>query len=96
MLSANKIQLSRSKASRRAENSLFWNIGHFDIETRYLTMESISSEEYETNLDYLVRVGYIKIIVGDNEEPIMQLSTEGKQWISDNGEFITRPVDIHC
>ena len=81
---------------RQVENAFYWNIGHFDIKTRFLTMESTSREEYETNLDYLVWVGYIKMIIGDNEEPIMHLSPEGKQWVEDNGDLMTTPVDVYC
>jgi len=60
-------------------------------------MESIPTpEDYETNLDYLVRLDYIKIIVGDNGDPTIHLSPEGKQWVSDNGEFMKRPACVYC
>jgi hypothetical protein len=60
-------------------------------------MESVPSiEDYETNLDYLDRLGYITIIVGDNGDPTIHLSPEGKQWVSDNGEFMNGPIGVYC
>jgi hypothetical protein len=76
------------------KNSLFGNLGHFDIETGYFTMESIPVTLFEDNLEHLVQLGYIRIHPDENMKLMLTLSPERKQWVEDNGELIrkTEPV----
>jgi hypothetical protein len=46
-------------------------------------MESIPTNVFEDNLEYLVNLGYINIHVGDNEELTMSLSPKGKQRVEE-------------
>jgi hypothetical protein len=56
-------------------------------------MESIQSDLYEDNLEYLVRLGYIKIHPDENGVLMMTLSPEGRQWVEENGELQAKKTD---
>jgi hypothetical protein len=71
-----------------SRNSLFVNIATSSIVNRYLTMESIPATLFEDNLENLVNLGYIMVQVDETGRETMALSTEGTQWVEDNGELI--------